>query len=246
MNELQAEVESVETERLLSSLERTFHEAPLAYKRLVTLGDFLMVMDGIKAGTDVTFLGDTYNETDYHKFKKMLEKEGLRFTELETSYNKKGEPFRQGLIYNPQALAEQTATSKLALPFDVNEDLQRWIDRCLASGKNKGAISGVVYSFPESAIKDFLKRASFLWLFNVLERVGLERRHSRLLGNEIYWHYGSAEDDVIARERKKQSFFRRLEQNPRFVAIMESQDLKDSDAEWKRRLPDWTKRQSIT
>lgn len=231
-----------EQERLLSSVEKVFQEAPLAYKRLITFGDWLMVIDGMKAGTDIGFLGDTYDETEYQQFKTLLESNGLRVTDLKTTHGKSGIPFRQGTIYNPQALAKQTATSNLVLPFNPDEDLQSWINRCSANGKRSDAVWGKLYSFPESAIRDFSKRTNLRWVYDLLEKVSLVQRNTLHLGNESYWYFNFPDQDIIDREVRKQSFFAELESNPRFSAIYNSQELKDSDAEWSRRLPDLSKK----
>jgi hypothetical protein len=241
-------LETTNQERLLSSLERVFQTLPLCYKRLATFPDLLMVMGGLKAGTDISFLGDTYNEDDWKIFREVFEKEGLRFTELRIvshEVDESGSPFRQCLIYNPKILQEQTRVSELVLPYRVSESLEEWMERCRRAGKHEDAILGKVYSFPESAINDYIHKLRFPQMFNLLERLNLMRLttpDSYYHGNETYWYCNRGAKDVQERERKKQAFFRALEKNPRFKAIMESEQLGDSNAEWSRRLPDLNKR----
>lgn len=229
-------IEHRENEELLSAIENIFHELPIAYKRYATFEDYILVLNGIKPSTDFSFPGGTYDEIEFQKFKKVFEKNGLRFSEIKIETNRRYGLRRYGLIYNPEALKQQTANSKLAPSYNGQMDIDDYIDQSTKKGYHPEAIAGKLFGFPESAIKDFLKRFKFEKVFALLEYLNLAKINTMTRGEEIYWFYNKPENDVIEHERNKIELFEFLKYNPRFQTIIEGDDLKKSDEEWSRRL----------
>lgn len=211
-------------------INRVFTSLPPVDKRFALFGDFVMTLSGMKAGTDYGFLGDTFDPTEFETFKRCFELEGLRIEEPTITTTKSGDSFRQGHIWNPKTLEQNTRNSKLVLPYKPNETLDDWVKKCKAAGISEGAIYGTFYSFPESAIKDFIN--------------GKQDRQTitHHFGNETYWHHEPAQQDVLKREQEKKAFFSALEQNPTFRRLATSQELKQSDQLWSERLPEWTRK----
>lgn len=107
---------------------------------------------------------------------KSLENHELRVTEPDTTYGRGSIPFRRIYIYNPRTLSEQTRDSELVPPYLKEQDLLDWIDTCKQKGVSVHAILGKIYSFPESAIRDFLKSQQPRWLYQIIETIGIMRR----------------------------------------------------------------------
>ena len=207
----------------------------------IVSSDWLLVIGGLKAGTDVSFLGDTYVEEEYQIFKGLLEAEGLCVTDLGVTFRKSDIPFRQGTIYNPVTLVEQTSNSTLVPPFSPDNTLDQWIDNCTNQGINPDVVWGKIYSFPDSAIKDFVKRDKAQPKYRLLEKVGIKKKACSNLG-ETYWYFVPPKNDVLQREQRKKSFFSGLSSDPRFLALTNSQTLMDSNIAWRDRLPDFIKK----
>ncbi len=214
-----------------------FNKLPLAYKRLITFSDWLMVLDGMKAATDYAFLGDTWDENEFRIFKQTLESAGVRVSDVKTQYFKDNIPFRSGHIYNAKALASQTAESTIIPPYDGSTTLDEYVSKLQGQGIPDGIIWGKIYSFPESAIQDYLKGSGH-------ERTDTNRV-TLGIGNETYWAYDPVQEDVIARENASIRFLCQIEQNSQMKRIYDSDELKASDAEWSRRLPEFTRRRNV-
>lgn len=227
----------------LSSVEQTamlaneiFSKLPLAYKRLITIPDWQMVLGGLKATTNYGFLGNTWNEEEFHQFKRVLEGAGLRVTDPAISYGNSEIPFRQGHLFNAATLVATTANSEFAPPYDGKVSLDEYIAQAVALGYPQGGVYGKIYSFPESAIRDFLSP------FRTDSEEDQQKRESYHNGNETYWIYPPAQADVTEREALKERFFTSLEKNPDMMKMLNSRDLQRSNEEWRDRLPDYTKR----
>ena len=177
------------------SAEQIFNRAPSAYKRFITFGDWLMVTGGLKAATDYGFVGDTWNQNDFDQLKTALETEGLKVTDP-TIREGTNIPFREGHIYNPATLKEQTAHSSYAPPYDGVTPLDQYISTAEAQGYSFGAIYGKIYSFPESAIADFITQEMGISIQG-------EERQNASHNNETYWFIVPAKPDVIKREQDK-------------------------------------------
>ena len=120
------------------------------------------------------------------------------------------------MIWNPARVKTETANTKLAPPYDGDQDL----------------------TDPDSAIMDFLaeKQGSQINRLGKLTLKQGERARSNL-GDETYWYISPPEDDVIRRENDKKSFFANLQASPKYQQILNSSDLSRSDQEWNSRLP---------
>lgn len=209
--------------------ERIFNAAPPAYKKLITHEDWLMVLGGLKGATECSFPGDTWNPQEFEKLKIALEQEGLRLIEP-TLKDRPGTPFRQGIVYNPQTIRQATADSKYSPPYDGKEPLQIYVEKAISQGYSIDAVWGKLYSFPESAIQDFINSINEINLTN-------SRLTSSGLRNEAYLHSEPAQEDVLQRENKKERFFSEITTYSPLAQIMMSSDLQDSKREWTRRLP---------
>lgn len=220
-------------------INRAFTALPPAYKRNAMFADYTLVFAGLKAGTDYAFLGDTYTPVEFEVFKSVFTGLGLRVTEPHTSQSKTGDFIRQGLIYNPKTLEEITRNSQLILPYNQSETLETWVERCKTAGMLDGAIYGKVYSFPESAIRDYLSSRS-----NQPQNttVVIRQETSVHTGGETYLYFKPAQEDVVKRELAKEALFIALEAIPAYKALSNSPVLKQSDELWSARLPEWTRR----
>lgn len=224
----------------LSSAEQTavlaeeiFKKLPLAYKRLITFPDWLMVLGGVKAVTDYGFLGNTWDEDEFALFKQVLESTGLRVSDVQIRYGKENITFRYGYIYNTAALAAQTAKTDLAPPYNGQDSIEKYIEAATAKGYDPHGLYGKLYSFPESAIKDFFNRPR--------REQEDDARLEFGLGNETYWVYPPVQKDVLEREELKRKFLSDLENTPQLQTILQGADLQASNQEWRNRLPDQVK-----
>ncbi len=211
-------------------VEQIFTDLPMAYKRWADYSDLQLVLAGLKAGTDYLFAGSTYQENEFQQFKQILSKFGLRLSPLRLTYAAKGKPVRSGLIYNPAALIRETANSKFAPPYDSVELIEDYESRAVRLGYSIHGVAGKIYSFPESAIADYVATQE-----KNGEKPALERER-KSTGNEVYWYYPPAKEDVINRERMKEAFFRELQKTPEMQRVEKSQDLEKSNKEWIERF----------
>lgn len=212
-------------ERVIKSVERIFNELPPAYKRWALFQDVLLVLGGIKSMTDYSFLGDTWNEEEFQKFKELFAAEGIIVTEPEIQVGKNWER-RTGSIYNPETLAVQTKDNKFAPPFKMEESLDKYINRAQSEEYPIAGIYGTLYSFPQSAIEDFLNAQS--------DQAVRETNH---FGGETYWFTPPAKPDVIEREQNKRDYFAKLAQSDTIQKLRSSAELAKSDEIWVNRLP---------
>lgn len=220
-----------EVEKTSALVHELFNELPLVYKRYLKDSDILMVLGGLKAATDVTFLGDTYSESEFAVFKSVFERYGLRISELDIRDTRSGHQFRHGYLYNPKTLMDETKNSDLCLPYDGEISINQFIAQCKSAGFPIDYIVGKIYSFPESAIKYFVKPKTKI--------------KSIKTGNETYViPDGELEEDVQKREEKKKKFFQSLKMNDAFLKIMSDKRMSESDAEWIKRLPTVIRRSS--
>ena len=225
-------IESAEEEKYIVSLEKIFHELPIAYKYFVIKEDWMLVLKGIKASTDLSFFGDTYDEKEFQNLKEAFKETGLIFSEIKTREGRSNIKLRSGFVYNPEMLKEQTANSEFAPPYDGKMDIDEYRQQAIEQGYDYNAIAGKIYSFPESAIKDFLQRKQYDKSID-----SPQTKSNGSYGNETYLYYGDPKADTVKRERQKKEFFESLYSNPRFRAIVESDDMEKSENEWRQRLP---------
>jgi len=226
-----------EQENLMSTVDKVFQNLPDIYKRFALFTSWIMIMGGVKAGTNLNLLGDTYSQEEFKQLESTLESSGLRIVLHRQYDSKKGHPIRQYTVYNPQTLEKETASSKLVLPYHQDDELLTWIERCTDAGKNIHAVYGKLLSYPESAIKDFVRFHKRQKWYRRLEKRGIVHRKTIQDAGETYWFFGEPSEDVIEREKKKKIFFDSLNSNKRYQSLKHSETLKESDKEWVDRLP---------
>lgn len=217
-------------EQLAEKAGKVFDKLPLPYKRYALMPDILLLLGGVKAATDFSFLGDTYNEQEFQVFKDVFESEGLKLSEIDSRPTRSGDTFRMGLVFNPVLLEKETANSKYAPPYKLGTDIHKYAEEAVENGYDVGSVWGKIYSFPESAIDDYVNG----------DKTGLRERASTHRGGETYWFFEPAGKDVLDRETAKAKLFDSLEQSPKYNELINSEIMKQSDEEWTNRLPDWT------
>lgn len=190
--------------------------------------DFLLMLGGVKAATDFSFLGDTWNEEEFEIFKSVFESQGLKLSKIDSRPMASGDAFRIGLIFDPVMLEKETANSRFAPPYKLGMDVHEYASAAEKNGYDEGGIWGKIYSFPESAIGNFVDG----------DKTGLRERVPTHNG-ETYWFFDPPEQDVIEREDKKNKLFDSLNKSAKFQQIVNSVELRESDAEWGKRLPNW-------
>lgn len=218
--------ETINIEEVAVAVNDIFQRLPIAYKHYAFSPDILLMLGNLKAATDISFLGDTYTETDFEGFKQVFGDHGYRISKFKLSSTKDNTPFRIALIYNPQLLKEQTAKSKYAPPYDGVSDIEEYIDKAVAKNYPVHGVMGKVYSFPESAISDYLGNNPY--------RRGA---HKTVHNGETYWSYEPLGLDVQKREAVKQKFFEGLEHSTLFKQAYNHENHALSRLEWKKRLP---------
>ena len=217
-------------DQLAEKAGKVFEKLPLPYKRFALMPDFLLLLGGIKSATDFSFLGNTWNEQEFQVFKDVFESESLVLSEIDTRPTKSGDTFRMGLIFNPVQLEKETASSKYAPPYKLGTDVHQYAEDAIKSGYEEGAVWGKIYSFPESAIGNYVQG----------DKTGLSERAVTHQGGETYWFFEPAGEDILARETAKARLFSSLEQSPKYNELVASDSLRESNEEWTNRLPDWT------
>ncbi len=217
-------------------INRAFTALPLAYKYYAMREDYALVFAGLKAGTDYAFLGDTYTPAEFEIFKSAFTGLGLRVTEPDTFHYNTGDVMMLGNIYNPKTLEEMTRNSQLVLPYNQSETLEEWIKRCQTAGKLNAAIDGKVYSFPESAIRDYLASHD-----NQPQSASADVRQKTTAGTggEAYSFFEPAQEDVIKREQEKKVFLAALKANPTYKTLNQNPILEQSKELFHSRLPAW-------
>jgi len=217
----------VEVDKLVNKIGDIFSRFPLVYKRDAFDSQFILLFTNVKAVIDYSLLGDTYSETDFRTYTEVLKKYGYKITDpivqdVNNSYKR-----RLGYIYNPSLLKEQTKLTELAPPY-ISGDLLKYIEDAKKSGYKIGAICGKMYSFPESAIRDFL---------SVQDKGGKEKT-STVDGGETYFYFPPMQPDVVKREKLKNYIFDELGKSQIFQSLLDNPDYKKSNEEFYRRLPE--------
>ncbi len=210
----------------VNKIVRLFEQLPLAYKRYALHQDIMMVLHGLKAATDYSFLGDTFRQDEFDQFKSALVSVGVRVSNPQIDERR-----RFGLLYRPDILRRETISSNLAPPYDGQQDIDEYYNQAVKNGYNDKAVAGKIFSFPESAIRDFIQSQK--------KSVKLETVY---FGDETYSYSNPPQPDVVEREKVKREFFSVVDENSQFKVIKESNEARRSDQEWRQRLPQWTKR----
>lgn len=180
---------------------------------------------GVKAATDYSFVGQTWNELEFSEFRRVLKLNGLEMTSpiVQNSDNPKLIR-RVGLVYDPRIIESTTSNSIYAPKFHRSQDLSEYITSAEKQGYKMSGVYGKLYSFPDSAIDDFLNQ------------VDGQERETAAGGNEVYWYYLPAKPDNVSRKNYKVKFFDELSKNLSHKKIRDGNDLKKSNEEWNDRL----------
>lgn len=232
--EQEKQTEDQSPEEVAKKVLQLFEELPLIYKRWATFTDVIGVMAGIKAVTDLNFLGETWNEDNFLILKEAFTSIGLQISSMHLiGKNAEDISQRRGYLYNPATLERVTKNSDLVPAYDRKIGIDEYLKKSEELGYHIGALTGKMYSFPESAIRDYL---------DYLELKGYQlddrpRKTSALSFNETYWWYPPAEQDVLEREELKNNFMQKFMSIPEIEALYESDDLERSNQEWSQKLP---------
>lgn len=218
--------ENVHTpEQTVILLEEIFKKMPLIYKRLVVFQDFLMVLGGLKAGNNLDFSGNAYQEKDFLEMKSVLKSVGLEIADYDEVSDGNGNLLRKKFVFSPLALKRETLNSEFAPPYELGMSLADYIKKALLKGYDFDGISGKIYSFPETAIRSYLKEQ--------------DKSSGKFVATfeERYFIKEPMGEDAVARERMKSDFFGKLNNNQSFLKIRASEQLKESNSIWSDHLP---------
>ncbi len=214
-----------------------FEEAPLPYAFIPLMGDVLMVAGGIKAGTELTFVGETHNQQAVYELQTSLDKYGLAIEFW--AFAEKGKyPTYSYFLYNKETLKKATFGSSIVPPY-TGGNVKDWINTSIASGHNAGAVYGKYFSYPESAVADFItvekqrqrKIISTLFPHTIAKTSAI---HSY---NETYLHTGEPKADVVKREKIKDRFFGYIQSDGRISEYEQTKRYAESRSTWNRLHP---------
>ena len=216
-----------------------FDQLPMAYKRFATFTDVIIVIVGIKAATDLSFLAHTWNEKDFSMLEEAFQSVGLKCSPVQLlRKGPKPPPFRHTFIYNPSALVATTRNSSLVPPYNLTMEINEYLAEGERLGHHIAALMGKIYSFPESAIRDYL---SFMESGDEKES-NRRRETSSLKVNETYWWFYPAQQDVLDRESLKREYMQEFMNIPDIINLYNSNKLAKSNQEWSSRLPNRIKK----
>ncbi len=193
---------------VVERVDNLSRQLPIYYQHLLLNDEFLMVVGGIKGATDVEVAYEA-NDTvigsrkHHEEAQKVFSDNGLALSSLYES-EVGNVIYHRAFVYNPDLVRKITSTSK-QLPVYSGEDLCTYIDRCLNDGVEEHIVMGLLYSFPESAIKFFETRLS---LSGSVDNAYFENEGLGLGSNgESYVFPLPAERDVQIREQIKRNYF---------------------------------------
>ena len=215
LNNQETRSQKTEYEKAVDRLNILHSSLPEAYKHWAIHGETELVVGQLKAATDYTFPEDTWSEDEFNQFKKSFESIGLRVSQPEIVPSVDATPRRYGYIYNPDKLKEETSNSDLVPPYDGLMDINNYVKMAEDAGYPIGAILGKLYSFPESAIRDYLSRKG---KSPQEARPGVKITTDSL-GDEYYWYYGDPKADVQNRMRLKREYLKYLGSSSRYQKI---------------------------
>ena len=234
LNNQETRSQKTEYEKAVDRLNILHSSLPEAYKHWAIHGETELVVGQLKAATDYTFPEDTWSEDEFNQFKKSFESIGLRVSQPEIVPSVDATPRRYGYIYNPDKLKEETSNSDLVPPYDGLMDINNYVKMAEDAGYPIGAILGKLYSFPESAIRDYLSRKG---KSPQEARPGVKITTDSL-GDEYYWYYGDPKADVQNRMRLKREYLKYLGSSSRYQKIRRDNDIGASWDKWHDRLPE--------
>lgn len=120
-----------------------------------------------------------------------------------------------GLVYDPKIVERTTKDSAYAPSFRQDQSLSEYLTGAEKQGYKMSGVYGKLYSFPDSAIDDFLNQ------------VDGQERETAAGGNEVYWYYLPAKPDNVSRKNYKVKFFDELSKNLSHKKIRDGNDLKN-------------------
>ena len=223
--------------RAIEVCSDVFGNTPIEYASLSLESDVLMVAGGIKAGTEVNFVSEAHIPNEVEKLQTNFAKHGLRL-EFALCETKGNHPVYHYYLYDPIHLAQETAESKLAPQYN-NGSVLDWLENGQKSGYNIAGMYGKFYSFPESAVIDFLN----------IQRNKIRNRIYTILPalqpktngvqsyKEVYRYIGPPKQDVVDRENLKVNFFHQIEQDQEFLQLLDSPRYKTSKYKWQTLHP---------
>lgn len=211
--------------------EEIFKKLPILHKRIVIDEQFLMVLGGIKAGIDLNLLGTAYQKEEFEQMCEVFKKVGLEISQQGVDGDRRdGLPLMKNFVFNPKTLNRETANSKFAPPYRVGQSLKEWLDEAGSRGYKIQGLYGKMYSYPESAIDNYLSRHVDNDLLGLMPDEITVENH-----DELYVTTFPIGKDAAEREQAKAEFFYKIDNNPSIKRIRKSEDLRLSKQEWTRR-----------
>lgn len=207
---------------------------PAIYKRIPVLEDVVLVIAGLKSATDMTFNGEQYDEEEFKILQKIFEGFGLRVAQKQTRFEHISEKRvtlegRQIIIFNPEKLKAETKDTPLAPPYDGQQDIFDYIQEAEGATFDPDEVYGMIYSFPKSAIADYIKKR------NTGKRLEELPNYKTIATFGETYIVENMTDEVKDREAAKQTLFDDLIENTELQAIMYSEDVTESHVEWEQR-----------
>lgn len=116
-------------------------------------------------------------------------------------------------IYNPSLLQDMSLKYPTLIPYE-GQSINTWIEQNVAQGIDLDYVHGLMYGFPISSVKQFVK-------YQQGESCRLEGRTRISSYGEAYYVWGEEEKrDVIVREAIKEVFFTHLAQNTLYLQLI--------------------------
>lgn len=226
-------IDTEQQQKVIQAFPEIFQQAPERYRFLLAHGDILMVLAGLKPGTEIIMAGDTYNPEEVEKLRQVLAPLGVRLEDnIITRKDAKGRLVHYVYLYNPSSLEQYTqAHHDLCPPYHSVQTLPEWLDaiRHIDEGQTEdNGLMGFYYGFPRSAIDNFRSRKPE------------DEDHIRNFGryNETYFVVGEPKGDVLAREKAKDNFFQLTAASINLQGIENGDEYKASFNTWNELLPE--------
>ncbi|OGJ37708.1 MAG: hypothetical protein A2383_02305 [Candidatus Pacebacteria bacterium RIFOXYB1_FULL_39_46] len=206
----QNEEESFKQEMILSAknagkmAEQIALLIPQEFRAEVVQAEMLMVLGGIKATSDITWVLDDFSEENAGQLVTAFNSVDIEISLDKPIITKTGKMLICGKISNLSCLEKETRESDLVPPYTRDISVAEYIAICDARGIDRRVSMGKIYSFPESAIKDRLT------VNNFTEEQIEAKKYLVNRGGETYFFFDSPKQDVIEREEKKKIFLQEL------------------------------------
>jgi len=205
---------------LSSKLLLAVGELPDYYKLFFLSQNIQMVIGALKPVTNITIdrgligeyvgagLIDDYAMDDFSRV--LFEYFDVKLTERMPPL---AQTTHEYYIYNPSLLKSMSLKYPSLLPYE-GQSINVWIEQNLAHGLELDYIHGLMYGFPISAVKQFVK-------YQQGESCRLEGRQRVSSYGEAYYVWGDEHKrDVMVREAIKEVFFAHLAQNTLYLQLI--------------------------